>query len=180
MKLCKDNTALLYFWIFIFENVTNSVCDLFHVQSFNGSVAAENFTYYKLVLEGHVFIKLQSFEGDADLYVSSETMQPTWKDYMMKSDTCSNELVVVDKYLERPIGIGVYGYVQYAVSKYQLSVYIERSVNRYYPEEEKTKSTKKPLKTNHRLSDSANQESSESLLWNILIYTLQFLLEVLL
>ena len=155
-------------------------CSLTHVQSFEGEVGAENFTYYKLVLKGHVLIRLQSLEGDADLYLSTETLRPTWDDYTIKSDTCSHDVVVVRKYQPRPIGIGVYGYVHYPISKYQLSVFVDNSQGRYYPDSDIEDEPSSNHITPKENPPEYAEEPEESAFWNFMLNFLRFLLEVLL
>ena len=155
-------------------------CSVVHVQTFEGEVGAENFTYYKLVLEGHVLVRLQTLEGDADLYLSSETLQPTWDDYMIKSDTCSHELAVVRKYLPRPVGIGVYGYVHFPVSRYRLSVYIDKSKDNYYPDVDIGEAEDVEDVDANDAQLHFEEEPEESMFWNFMISLLKFLLEVLL
>jgi len=170
---------LCYIIIFII-NFFLAQCNLVHVQTFEGEVGAENFTYYKLVLEGHVLVRLQTLEGDADLYLSSETLRPTWDDYTIKSDTCSHEVVVVRKYLSRPIGIGVYGYVHYPISRYQLSVYIDKSQDNYYPDVDPKENEDVEHLASKDASLNFEEEPEESMFWNFMISFLKFLLEVLL
>ena len=122
---------LLQFILFLngecYYGDADTLSDAFHIQSLNGEVDAGNFSYYKLSLEGSIYLKLVSKEGDADLYASTDTLTPTWEDYTMKSDTCSVDLIAVQPYDPRPVGVGVYGYINFPSSKYELHVYRDTS-----------------------------------------------------
>ena len=181
LSFTNEGFVLMYIFL-IFINFHFIHCKFVHVQSFEGEVGAENFTYYKLVLEGHVLVQLQTIKGDADLYLSTDTLQPTWMDYTLKSDTCSHDVVVVDKYLDRPVGIGVYGYVHYPKSKYLLSVHVDSSKHHYYPENNPIvkKSAEKLKTTNTKASSVIEKDEEESMVWTVFVGFLQFVLEVLL
>lgn len=155
---------------------------LVHVQTFNGDIGASNFTYYKLTLEGHVVVCLHSFVGDADLYLSTETLKPTWEDYTMKSDTCSDDVVIVQDFHQRPVGIGVYGYINSYLSTFQLSVYIDESKQNYYPEE-KPQQSQGEKQQGFNSKDSLHSDlppgEEESLVWNIFVGFLKVLFDIL-
>ncbi|CAK8695118.1 unnamed protein product [Clavelina lepadiformis] len=150
-----------------------------HIQTFIGSVEAENFTYLTLPLEGHVVIMLESHEGDADLYLSSDTLYPTWDNYEMKSDSCSNDIVSIRKDQKRPIGVGVYGYFKHPISKFRLIVYLDSSKDNYYPEEETEDSVKFVHPNSKSNSASDEPENKESMLWTIFIEFLSIVLDIL-
>nr|CAB3227153.1 UPF0669 protein C6orf120 homolog [Phallusia mammillata] len=180
---------LANFYTFVFGlcfkcNALANGSGLVHVQTFTGEIGATNFTYYKLTLEGHVVVTLQTLEGDADLYLSTETLKPTWEDYTMKSDTCSSDVVVVQEFHDRPVGIGVYGYIHWPLSTFRLSVYIDESRQSYYPEERKSRNSvgdtthgfKDPMQTGQTVPD---EEEEESLLWSLFLGFLKVLLDIL-
>lgn len=182
MIFCK-NLCHSVFLIGLFTFFHCGHCNLKHVQTFEGAVGAENFTYYKLVLEGHVVVKLHTSQGDADLYLSTETLKPTWTDYTMKSDTCGHEIVLVRRHHTRPVGIGVYGYVHHPVSKYQLSVYVDNQQS-YYPEKNLEETQKTSFyKANNLEADlhfsSVDENDEESIFWSIFVGLLKFILEIL-
>lgn len=110
-----------------FQNYYVDPRHIVHMQTFHGVVGAENFTYYKLSVEGRAIVRLRTLKGDADLYVSTDTMRPDWFNYTMKSTTCGEDEVVIEPHEPRPLGVGVYGYVVHPKSEFQLSVYLERS-----------------------------------------------------
>jgi len=152
---------------------------LSHVQTFYGEVGASNFTYYKLTLKGNVLVHLHSYEGDADLYLSTETIKPLWHDYTMKSDTCGDDAVQVNDYDERPVGIGVYGYIQHPLSKYKLSVFVDESRSGLFPDDivSNTEHFDSSVTTENSMHDG---QEEESLLWRIFVWFVKVTLEVLL
>lgn len=156
--------------------------NLVHVQSFEGDIGAGNFTYYRLTLEGFVIIRLVSLEGDADLYLSSSSLKPTWEAYESKSTTCGPDELLVDHDLERPIGIGVYGYVTEEYTIFQLSVFVDPTQKDSYPTyvdvdmENSSAQEKLPPMS----QPQSENEEEESLLWTIFIGFLKLLFDVLL
>ena len=55
----------LYFLITLFTAQTGS-----GLHSLTGNVEAGNYTYYVLKVDGPILLQLQTYDGDADLYVS--------------------------------------------------------------------------------------------------------------
>lgn len=76
-------------------------------------------------------ILLQSLVGDADLYVSSKIMTPTFQlhEHEFHSSTCGTDLVDIDNSMKRPIAIGVYGYPLYPRSEYVMKVIFYEEAN---------------------------------------------------
>lgn len=160
--------------------------NLIHVQSFEGQVGTENFTYYRLTLDGCVIVRLESLQGDADLYVSSTSLKPTWEAYDFKSNTCGTDEVVILPSQLRPIGIGVYGYVPAETSVFQLSVFLNPLYSDPYPELEDSEkfggAGGDPLKATapkHTTNDTS-ESGEESLLWTLFVGFLKILFDVLL
>lgn len=153
--------------------------DLIHVQTFDGKVGSDNFTYYSLKLAGCVIIRLESLVGDADIYGSSSTMQPTWELYDFKSVTCGVDEIMIEPKLTRPIGIGVYGYITEETNHFRLSVYIDSNYAEPYPETEQKdgKWTVEPDSKNPMTSNEETEE--ESILWTIFVGFLKILFDVL-
>jgi len=69
-------------------------------------------------------ILLQSLVGDADLYVSSNLMSPTFMlhEHELHSGTCGTDFVDIDSSMKRPIAIGIYGHPSYLRSEYVMKV----------------------------------------------------------
>ena len=109
------------------ENVEHH--KVMHVRTFTGTVAAEHYSYYRITFEGRVIIRMHTLHGDADLYVSTESLRPTWMNYTMKSYTCGEDEVILESSDKRPVGVGVYGHVLFPESEIELSVYIDRSAD---------------------------------------------------
>lgn len=93
------------------------------LQSLKGTIGAENYTYYRLTRVGALQVELVSTVGDADLYVSDKTLNPTFDEYTAQSITCGKDVIEIPESYERPIGIGVYGYPNSETSEYIISIY---------------------------------------------------------
>ncbi|KAK3584499.1 hypothetical protein CHS0354_006031 [Potamilus streckersoni] len=89
-------------------------------EMFNGledTVQADNFIYYRLFVKGNIYIELESLEGDADIYVSDETLEPDYVNYKLKSATCGLDSVDVPAEFKRPVGIGIFGQPNHVSSR---------------------------------------------------------------
>lgn len=93
------------------------------LQTLTATVGGENYTNYRLSTQGRLLITLESTIGDADLYVSDITNSPTFDDYVMQSNTCGKDEVIISSHMKRPIGIAVYGHPNYESSEYRLSIF---------------------------------------------------------
>ena len=91
----------------------------------NGVVGSGNYTYYKITKEHNVKLVLETLSGDTDLYISDKTLTPDFENYACKSTTCGDEEVYIPMEWKRPIGVGVYGYISFDVSRYKLYFYTD-------------------------------------------------------
>ena len=133
------------------------------IQTFYGEIGAGNFTYFTLKKEGDVTLVLESVEGDADIYVSQDSLKPDFDDYDLKSVTCGEDVVTIPSYYKRPIGISVFGHVYAPLTKYTMKVLMNYSVGE---------------ESERQYSES--EEPEDSLLWNLLVNILKIILEILL
>ena len=133
------------------------------IQTFYGEIGAGNFTYFTLKKEGDVTLVLESVEGDADIYVSQDSLKPDFDDYDLKSVTCGEDVVTIPSYYKRPIGISVFGHVYAPLTKYTMKVLMNYSVGE---------------ESERQYSES--EEPEDSLLWTLLVNILKIILEILL
>ena len=160
--------------------------EIVHVQTLDGMVGAENFTYYRLSFGGRVLVKLQSIEGDADLYLSTNTMRPSWSDYTMKSASCGEDEVIVEPHEPRPVGLGVYGYVLHPISKFRLSIFLEKSetydaissINNKQNEEEWTPMMNQKVEATRSMPHSSREDTDGISLWNIFLGFMQIVFDI--
>ena len=138
------------------EAITHNV-----LHSFTGTVGAGNYTYYRLSRKGDLTIYLESLEGDADLYISDKTEEPTYLNYEYQSTTCGEDSITISPSFPRPVNIGVYGHIHKVISKYRLVILGEKLDN--YVE-------KSPGKN----------EEEESVIWTIFVGILKILVDILL
>ncbi|KAL1231175.1 UPF0669 protein [Trichinella pseudospiralis] len=95
-------------------------------QVFSGELQAGKSAYFKLTKAGAVGILLKSFSGDADLYVSTVTSEPSFKigENELQSVTCGVDLVRVPEQASRPLYVAVYAHPSHLVSQYALVINI--------------------------------------------------------
>ncbi|KRX24853.1 Protein argonaute-2 [Trichinella nelsoni] len=93
-------------------------------QVFSGELQAGKSAYFKLTKTGAVGILLKSFSGDADLYVSTVTSEPSFKigENEFQSVTCGVDLVRVPEQTSRPLYVAVYAHPSHLVSQYALVI----------------------------------------------------------
>ena len=151
-------------WLLLFISLLLRLASCEHViQTFDGEIGAGNFTYFTLKKDGDVTLILESVEGDADIYISQDSLKPDFDNYDLKSATCGEDVVTIPSYYKRPIGIAVFGHVYAPLTKYTMRVLMDYSggeeSERQYNESE---------------------EPEESLLWTLLVNILKIILEILL
>ena len=164
------------------------------LQSLDGVVGGENYTYYRLSRPGHIRIEMESLVGDADLYVSDKTSSPDFEDFMQQSVTCGLDIADIPASYNRPVGIGVYGYPNYESSKYRITIILvsetddesyEQMIAHYYNYEKSAAKHNDPepgqgdKKSVTKVTSSDDDEDDEgSALWQILITLLKIFFEV--
>ncbi|XP_018415481.1 PREDICTED: UPF0669 protein C6orf120 homolog [Nanorana parkeri] len=145
-----------------------------------GQVGAGNYSYLRLNHEGRIILEMQSLRGDADMYVSDATLNPSFDEYELHSMTCGQDVVVVPDYFKRPVGIGIYGHPFYKESEFEIKVYYDPTIHddpfadaSYDPEEMEASHEKQ----RQPQLDATHEE--ESVLQTILIGILKIILEIL-
>ena len=98
----------------------------YHLQSFEDTIGAGNYTNFKLTKNGNIRIYLQSLSGDADIYVSETNSKPTFEDYDLKSVTCGDDYVDIPDSFQRPTAIAIYGHPRQDESVFRCSVFLDR------------------------------------------------------
>ena len=153
-------------------------------------VYPSNFTYFTFNNLGTYRFILISLRGDADLYVSTRYKHVTYDNYEYSSCTCGIDEIYIDPYVKRPIYIGIYGYSQYRISHYRLLIELIDSTipidETYVEESNDDKSSlnknKKTSRTNQKHSSQViveGEKNREHLLWNIFVWILNLLVEIL-
>ena len=165
------------------------------LQSLDGVVGAENYTYYRLSRTGHLRVEMISLEGDADLYVSDKTGSPDYEDFTQESVTCGLDVVEIPASYSRPVGIGVYGYPGKEISKYRISIILvsetddasydqlmakfynyERSAAFHNDQDYFPTDRQSTRRVTHL--EEEDEEDEGSLLWQILITLLKVFFEI--
>lgn len=184
-------TRSVLFWAICFLSFSHLLADTF-IQSVSRTIYAENFTYYHLSIEGWLRLELHSIEGDVDLYVSSSTLQPSFLEYELKSETCGVDIVEVSSVMKRPVGIGIYAHPFYPQSTFKLEIVFiaqhepddyAQLVNRYhfyedydYNEEDGTESFRE--KNRYSSPADTSDDEEEPVWWTLMIGLLKFVFEV--
>lgn len=85
------------------------------LQNVPGMVGGGNYTYFQLNFEGALVLKLETIDGDADLYISDKIQRPTFEleEHTLSSWTCGLDSVFIPKTMARPIYIAVYGHPRF-------------------------------------------------------------------
>lgn len=151
---------------------------LLHV--IQGHIGAGNYSYLRLNHDGRIILHMQSLKGDADLYVSDKTLQPSFDTYKLQSVTCGQDVVVVPGDFARPVGIGIYGHPSHKESEFEMRVFYDQTVLQD-PFEKGSDTSEDGLKQK-KSSQTAKKEDfqeEESILWTILIGILKIILEIL-
>ena len=122
------------------------------LHSIDDVVGGGNTTHLKLNVDETVLIELVSLQGDADLYISDKTQEPSWDDFEAHSATCGIDSLLVPrskprstremtlledllenedvpdeflmKRLKRPVYIGIYGYTGFEQTSFKLNLYL--------------------------------------------------------
>ncbi|GBM73647.1 UPF0669 protein C6orf120 [Araneus ventricosus] len=157
-------------------------------ESILGAVGGGNYSYYWLPQPGTVLLQLHSIEGDADLYVSSKNLKPTFdiENHDLQSTTCGSEQVKVPANYERPVSIAVYGHPSHEISLYELKIDVYDSVDEsdtiyedLNSDESKTTHFNKPNAVpNIPIKEDPDYEE-RSVFWTLLLHILQVLLDLL-
>lgn len=163
-----------------------------YISMHDDRVHPTNFTYFTFNSPGTYRFILISLQGDADLYISTRDKYVSYENYEFSSCTCGIDEILIESYMKRPVYIGIYGYSQYRVSQYRLLIELvdsRTSLEDTHDHEdtsnaEKTKPvTRDDTTTQQERKGSrvpANVEKdSRHLVWDILVWLLNFLLEVL-
>ncbi|XP_038073464.1 UPF0669 protein v1g209471-like [Patiria miniata] len=144
------------------------------LQTLTGSVPPGNYSYYKLTRGGNIRLVLRTLKGDADVYVSSTTLHPTYEDYDLKSTTYGEEIVDIAEMLNRPVGIGVYGHPLYQNdTSYEFDILLD------------TSEIEDPWRTENGKGEpslgklfAGEDAENESLLWKVFIGILKVAVDV--
>ncbi|CAF1217980.1 unnamed protein product [Adineta steineri] len=156
--------------------------DRTYVSVHDNRIHPSNFSYFTFKNHGTYRFILITLHGDADLYVSTRDKHVSYDNYEYSSCTCGIDEILIDPYVKRPIYIGVYGYSQYQISHYRLLIEL---VDATIPTDEifNEKSTQEQ-QTSH-LDQKPSQvvvegeDNRSHILWNIFVWLLNILVEVL-
>ncbi|KAL3874693.1 hypothetical protein ACJMK2_037668 [Sinanodonta woodiana] len=164
------------------------------LQILEDTVPGENFTYYRITIQGRLSIEMETLEGDADIYVSDETMQPDYMNYKLKSVTCGLDIVEVPAEFKRPVGVGIFGQPTHATSRYRVTTKwlastdenedYQRLMDTYYKYEEYIFYDFDKLGISEKVTtpatdtDTSNEEGS--LIWQIFVFFLKIIFEIIL
>ncbi|XP_003738871.1 UPF0669 protein C6orf120 homolog [Galendromus occidentalis] len=92
------------------------------------TIESGQFSYYTLNKPGRVVITLIPKEGDPDLYIGENGIEPDYSigNHSYQSTSCGIDRVVVPVIAIRPVVIGVYGHPSHEKSIYELQVKIDQ------------------------------------------------------
>lgn len=141
-----------------------------------GHIGAGNYSYLRLNHDGRIILHMRSLKGDADIYVSDNTLRPSFDSYKLQSATCGQDVVVVPGDFARPVGIGIYGHPSHLESEFEMHVFYDQTVSQ--DPFDKASEDGRPPSRSPRAAEDDDQEE-ESIFWTILIGLLKIILEIL-
>lgn len=149
-----------------------------------GAVGAGNYSYYWLPNPGTVILHLSTFEGDADLYVSSKNLKPTFdiENHELQSTTCGLEQVNVSPVYDRPLSIAVYGHPSHDISFYELKidVFDPPEDTDLHPDFHEAKKPHSRPTSPPNISEKEDRDYEEqSVFWTLFLRVLQVMLDLL-
>ncbi|CAF1197000.1 unnamed protein product [Adineta steineri] len=156
--------------------------DRTYVSVHDNRIYPSNFSYFTFKNHGTYRFILITLHGDADLYVSTRDKHVSYDNYEYSSCTCGIDEILIDPYVKRPIYIGVYGYSQYQISHYRLLIEL---VDATIPTDEIFNEKSTQEQQTSRLDQKPSQvvvegeDDRSHLLWNIFVWLLNILVEVL-
>uniref|UniRef100_A0A5S6QMS6 Uncharacterized protein n=1 Tax=Trichuris muris TaxID=70415 RepID=A0A5S6QMS6_TRIMR len=118
MQFATFILSLLYYWL------VKGDTSLPSQQIITGDVVAGNYTYFKISKVGAAALVLISYEGDADLYVSTATPTPTFSldEHQFQSATCGMDHIELPASTSRPLYVGIYGHSSHELSRYVFAI----------------------------------------------------------
>nr|CAG4640726.1 EOG090X03DI [Eulimnadia texana] len=146
------------------------------LQVVTASIEAGNFTYYTLTYNGFISLVLESLEGDADLYISQHTLQPSFnpETYCLHSASCGIDQIDIPSSFQRPIGVAVYGHPFHPISTYTLSVILKEDPEAFnfwaeedlenYNKETPAEETEKTLNKRNHVQDEEDKKGNIKML----------------
>jgi hypothetical protein len=144
-----------------------------------------NFSYFTFNSPGTYRFILISSRGDADLYVSTRDKHVSYDNYEYSSCTCGIDEIFIDSYVKLPIYIGIYGHSQYQISHYRLLIELidtklpssEIPIEQSNDDQSTAQTSRIDKKTSRVVGEGKDEK--QHLLWNVLLWILNFLVEVL-
>ena len=162
-----------------------------YISMHDDRIHPSNFSYFTFNSVGTYRFILISLRGDADLYVSTRHKHVNYSNYEYSSCTCGIDEIFIEPFVKRPIYIGVYGHSQYQDIQYRLLIELVDS------SKSKDESSFQSSEEDRFFSDSHEDQTSQTnrqspptvtvdsendgrhLLWNILVWILNVLVEIL-
>jgi hypothetical protein len=159
-----------------------------YISMHDDRIRPSNFSYFTFNNLGTYRFILISLRGDADLYLSTRNKHVSYDNYEYSSCTCGIDEILIDSYVKRPIYIGIYGYSQYQISHYRLlvelidtTISIDETIVEQSNDDKSTHEQQQTsrIKKNPSRVIAEGEEDRPHLLWNIFLWLLNVLVEVL-
>ena len=178
----KSEDESILFLILMFISACH--CGDHFQETLLGTVGGGNYTYYWLPQPGTVILQLNSLKGDADLYVSSKNLKPTFdiENHELQSTTCGIEQIKVSSIYDRPLSIAVYGHPSHDISLYELKIDVYDSIAEtdYLTEAyELPQVLSKPTSNSNIPGKDEPEYEERSVFWTLFLHILQVLLDLL-
>ena len=171
--------------------------DLRLIDSIKGELIADTYNHYQLFEKGDFKLELISVQGDADLYVTDKHNQADYSNYDAHSITYGVDEILISKYMQRPIAIGIYAHPYYFKSDFILNIYARKvledtfdleneSGNHFNHFNDKINSYNQhnerqyPSNSKAKHSNKKQEDDHTSFFWSLFFKLIEFLAEVVL
>uniref|UniRef100_A0A8C4NK08 Uncharacterized protein n=1 Tax=Eptatretus burgeri TaxID=7764 RepID=A0A8C4NK08_EPTBU len=148
------------------------------LQVVEGHVGGGNLTHLRTQQKGRLLLRLETLSGDADLYVSDHTLQPSYDDYALQATSCGLDSIVVPTHFHRPLGISVYGHPSFDESEFLLAVFLDPIISED-PFSDASEQDNNEKDGSKHMTEHMGSDDEDSVLWTLFVSLLKIILEVL-
>jgi len=109
----------MLYWLTVF---LIALCDYADSRTLSGVLEPLQYDFYVFSFNSPLTFELSTHAGDADLYVTQGSSNPTYYDYDMISATTGVEVIQIPETFSSPVRVGVFASAQYYNTSYVLQV----------------------------------------------------------
>ncbi|KAL5254845.1 hypothetical protein ACHWQZ_G014325 [Mnemiopsis leidyi] len=98
------------------------VCNLVDSRTLSGILEPSQYDFFVFSFNSPLTFVLSTHAGDADLYITQSSSNPTYHDYDLLSATTGVEIIQIPESFSSPVRVGVFASAQYTNTSYSLEV----------------------------------------------------------